>query len=112
MTNYQESHDVVFDNEKNVYIVPKTIMDEIFRLIDETSPEDESDDSTEESQEAFSNPFRARSYCCEFTVIANGKPDEQKREYFKSLPGLAQVRCAAMALEYGQTSSYARRGRC
>lgn len=86
-------------------------MDEIFRIIDETSPEDEFDDSTEESQEAFRNPFRARSYCCEFTVVANGPIGEQKREGFKSLPGLAEARCAAIAIQYGQISSYARRGR-
>lgn len=112
MTNYQESNNVVFDSERNAYIIPKTIMDEIFRVIDEAFPEDESDDLVEGDQEALSNPFRLRSYCCEFTVAANGPIGEQKREGFKSLPGLAEARCAAIALQYGQTSSYARRGRC
>lgn len=112
MTNYQESERVVFDNEKNAFIVPKRTMDEIFRIIDELSVEDESDDLSDESAESLSNPFRNRSYCCEFTIVANGPKGEKKRETFRSFPGLAEARCIAIALQYAQPSYNLQRGRC
>jgi hypothetical protein len=130
-SNQSDSEQVSFDQENGAYIVPAKIMDDIFSLLESLEPESsETTDasvatlqSSQSSQDSTTVtplkwppsipiPSPLRWYCCEFYPVANGDPKKLIKESFKSLPGLANVRCAAIAAQYLQPSSKVSSGRC